>query len=135
MAVEISGSNIIVDQGTANDVALLRELATQYAPDDQSFIAAPFWPGAYSLLERKSPMWGIYPLFSRSQIFQQAEIERIKRAKPGFAIVYDYPLDGREELRFQNTHALIYQYIQNHFDRLSDSPNPAYQIYKAKGNG
>ncbi len=132
--IEISGSNLAVDPGIASDVGLLRKLADQYAPGGHSFIATPFWPGAYPLLERKSPMWEIYALFPRTQIFEQAEIERIKAAKPGFALIFDLPLDGRDELRFRNTHPLIHQYILNHFERLPDSPNPAYQIYRAKGN-
>jgi hypothetical protein len=131
--IEISGSNLQVDPGTASDIGLLRNLSDQYAPDGQSFIATPLWPGAYALLERKSPMWEIYALFHRAQAFEQAEIERIKTAKPGFALVFDLPLDGRDELRFRNTHPLIHQYILDNFEPLPNSPNSAYQIYKAKG--
>ena len=133
--VEISGNNLQVDPGTANDIGLLRNLSDQYVQDGQSFIAAPFWPGAYALLDRKSPMWEIYALFPRSQAFEQAEIERIKTAKPGFALVFDLPLDGRDELRFQNTHPLTHQYILDNFEPLPNSPNPAYQIYKGKEGG
>ena len=131
--IEISGNNLQVDPGTASDIGLLRDLSNQYAPGNQSFIATPFWPGAYALLERKSPMWEIYALFPRPQAFEQAEIERIKIVKPGFALVFDLPLDGRDELRFRNTHPLIHQYILDNFQLLPNSPNPAYQIYKAKG--
>ena len=130
--IKISGSDLIVNPGTANDISLLRKLADKYAPDGQSFIATPFWPGAYALLERKSPMWEIYALFPRSQTFEQAEIERIKSAKPGFALILDLPLDRRDDLRFRNTHPMIHQYIRDHFERLPDSPSPAYQIYKSK---
>jgi hypothetical protein len=132
--IEISGSDLVVKPRTAADVDLLRKLADEYAPNGQSFIAMPFWPGAYPLLERKSPMWEIYALFPRTQAFEQAEVERIKTAKPGFALVFDWPLDGRDELRFRNTHPLIYRYILDHFERLPDSPNPAYRIYRAKGS-
>lgn len=131
--VKISGSKLLVDPGTASDIGLLQNLSDQYARDGQSFIATPFWPGAYALLERKSPMWEIYALFPRSQVFEKAEIERIKTARPGFALVFDVPLDGRDELRFRNTHPLIHQYILDHFEMLPSSHNPAYQIYKAKG--
>lgn len=47
----------------------------------------------------------------------------------GFVLIYGLPLNGREELRFRNTHPLIYRYIVEHFDVRPDSPNPAYQIY------
>jgi hypothetical protein len=133
--VEVSGSNLLVDPSSANEIALLRKLAAQYAPNGQSFIATPFWPGAYALLERRSPMWEIYALFPRPESFEHKEIERIKRAAPGFALVFDVPLDGREELRFRNTHPLIYQYILNNFEQLPDSPNPAYHLYKARRFG
>lgn len=130
--IKISGSNLAIDSATASDVGLLHNLADQYAPNGQRFVVTPFWPGAYPLLERRSPMWEIYAFFHHSQSFEQAEIERIKMAKPGFVLVIDRPLDGREELRFRNSHPLIYQYILDHFERLPDSPNPAYQIYRDK---
>ena len=75
-------------------------------------------------------MWEIYALFPRSEGFQQMEIERIKAANPGFVLIFDFPLDGREALRFRNTHPLIHQYILDNFELLPNSPNPAYQIYK-----
>lgn len=133
MNIEISHSNLQVDPATASDVELLRKLAARYAPGSESFIVTPFWPGAYALLEHKSPMWETYALFPRSLAFEQAEIERIKAARPRFAFIFDLPLDGRDELRFRNTRPLIHQYILDNFELLPDSPNPAYQIYKAKG--
>lgn len=132
VSMEISGSDLQMDSGTASDVALLRSLADRYAKNGGNFIATPVWPGAYSLLERKSPMWEIYALFPRSQEFERAEIERIKSAMPGFVLVFDLPLDGRDELRFRNTHPLIHRYILDTFEPLPDSPNPAYRIFKEK---
>jgi hypothetical protein len=130
--IEISDSQLSVDANTASDIALLRKLVAEYAPNGQSFIATPFWPGAYPLFERKSPMWEIYALFPRSESFQLLEIERIKAANPGFILIFNFPLDGREELRFRNTHPLIHQYILDNFEMLPDSPNPGYQIYATK---
>lgn len=132
VSVEVSSSELQVDPGTANDIALLRMLADQYARNGQSFIATPFWPGAYALLERKSPLWEIYALFPRAAEFEQSEIQRIEAEDPGFAVVVDLPLDGRDELRYRNTHPLTYQYILDNFERLPDSSNPAYQIYKSR---
>ena len=130
--IMISGSEFAVHPSKAREIELLRGLADRYAPDGQSFLVAPFWPGAYPLLERKSPMWEIYPILPRPKAFQEAEIERIKAARPAFALVIDLALDGRDDLRFRNTRPLIHQHILDHFERLPDSPNPAYQIYKAK---
>jgi hypothetical protein len=133
VSVEISGSQLKVDPGTANDIALLRKLAEEFAPNGRSFVATPFWPGAYALLERRSPMWEIYALFSRSEAFENREIERIEAANPGFIFVFDLPLDGREELRFKNTHPLTHRFILENFDPIEVSQNPAYRIFKARG--
>lgn len=131
--VDISGKYLQVDPATASDIALLRQLTDRYAPNGRTFIATPFWPGAYALLERRSPMWEIYALFPRTEAFERKELERIKASRPGFAFVVDMALDGREELRFKNTHPIIYQYILDNFVSVSHSYGPAYQIYKVKG--
>lgn len=139
--VEVVGDRLTVHQGTAAEIQLLQSLAAEFAPGDPSelgganrpFIATPFWPGAPALLERKSPMWSIYALFPRTEAFQRAEIERIKAADPGFAVVLDLPLDGRDELRFSQTNPLIYQYIQTAFEPVSNQPpNSPYQLFKRK---
>jgi hypothetical protein len=130
--VAISGSQIWVDPGTASDVALLRRLADEYAPDSRSFIAAPFWPGAYALMERRSPMWEIYALFPRSGEFEDREIERVKAADPGFVVLLNSSLDGREALRFRNTHPRIQKFIEENFDRVTESANSDYEIFKKR---
>lgn len=130
--IEVSGSNLLVDPSTANDIALLRQLTDSYAPNGQTFIATPFWPGAYALMERQSPMWEVYALFPRQESFENKEIERIKASKPGFAFVFDFPLDGRDDLRFKNTHPLIYKYILDNFYQVQKNLNPDYQIFIPK---
>jgi len=78
-------------------------------------------------------MWEIYPIFSRAQAFEQAEIERIKFANPGFAIIFDLGLDDREDLRFRNTHPLLQQYILDNFEPVDGySKNHVYHIYKRR---
>ncbi|MDH4235578.1 MAG: hypothetical protein OEV15_10655, partial [Gallionella sp.] len=131
--INVAGDNLKVDRGTAGNLATLNTLAEQFAPNGRTFIAAPFWPGAYAALGRKSPIWEIYMLFPRSIAFQQAEIERIKVANPGFAVIFDVALDGREDLRFRNTHPMLDQYIRDNFERLEAyKNNPVFQVYRSK---
>jgi len=133
VAANVAGDKLKVDPGTASNLATLNKLAEQFAPGNRTFIAAPFWPGAYAALGRKSPMWEIYALFPRSVAFQQAEIERIKAANPGFVVIGDFPLDDRDELRFRNTHPIIDRYIRDNFERLNGyAGNSAFQIYRSK---
>lgn len=126
---EISHSTLKVDPGVAGDIALLRSLADKYAQRGRSFIAVPFWPGAYALLNRKSPTWEIYPLLPRSAAFELGEIQRIQAANPGFVVIDTMPLDDNDCLRYKNTHPLIYQYILSNFRSLPGSSSHAYQIF------
>jgi hypothetical protein len=132
--IKISGSNMVVDPVTANEVRLIRRLAEQYARDGRSFVAAPFWPGAYPLLEQKSPTRETYGLFPRSSSFELAEIKRIQAANPGFVLVSNFPQDGQDFLRFKNTHPLTYRYILDNFEKIPASSDHDYQIFRAKKN-
>jgi hypothetical protein len=130
---DIAGNNLTVDFETANSLRILQELVGKYSPGGRSFVATPFWPAAYAIFGRKSPNWEIFALFPRSETFQLEEIEQIKKANPGFVLVWDYVLDGNEDLRFRNTHPLVDRFFQNHFDRLPDGKsNFVYQIYKSR---
>jgi hypothetical protein len=131
--IDVAGSNLNVDLGTAESVQLLKGLVERYSPAGRSFVAVPFWPAAYPLFGRKSPMWEIFAFFPRSEAFQLEEVERIVKANPGFVLVWDYPLDGNEDLRFRNTHPLIDRFFRDHFDPLPDSnANLGYEIYKSR---
>jgi hypothetical protein len=121
---------IKVDRETADTLEGLKGLAEQFSPGDRTFIVAPFWPGAYAVLGRKAPMWQIFGLFPQSVVSQNAEIERIKAANPGFAVINDFALDGRDDLRFQNTNPIIDQYIRDNFDPVAIStPSSPTRIY------
>ncbi len=128
----ISNTKLQAGSSVAGDIELLRRLSEKYTPNGESFLATPFWPGAYALLERKSPVWEIYALFPRSATFENKEIERIKAAAPRFVVIFDLALDQRDELRFKNTHPLTFQYIQKHFERTADFTETPYLIYTSK---
>jgi hypothetical protein len=134
IAADAAGDLLKVDPNMARILAMLKETVDQYAPNGRSFVATPLWPGAYALHKRKSPMWEIYALFPQQNDFQQREIERIKAAKPGFVLVLDIPVDGRDDLRFSNTHALVEQFIRDNFDSTTIAiwPPQLFQFYKAR---
>lgn len=127
---DVGGDKLRTHANIPVEVGMLKSLTEKFATDARNFIVMPYWPGAYAVMRQKSPMWGIYLLLPRDEAFEQAEIKRIKTANPGFALVINTALDGREELRFSNTHPLIERYIREHFERLDGyTPDPAYQLY------
>jgi hypothetical protein len=131
--IDIAEDRLNVGGISVSSLRILKELVGTYARDGRSFVATPYWPGAYAVFGRKSPTWETYALFPRSEAFQLKEIENIRKANPGFVLVWDDALDGNEDLRFRNTHPLVDQFFRDHFDRLPDiTPPLGYQIYKSR---
>ena len=129
--VVISGSPIRVDRNTTNEILFVDRLVDQYASHGENFIFAPTCPGAYALYNRKSPLWENYACWQRTPEFQEGEIERIKQARPVFAVIDNYAFDGQENLRYSNSHAVIYRYIQDHFRQVE---NNGAEVYTATGD-
>lgn len=132
--IDAVGDKLKIDKDVGRDVAFFDRLVMSHAPNGRAFVVFSIFPGVYAALERKSPIWDIYPLFPRSVTFQKKEIERIKAADPGFVLIYDYALDGRDELRFSNTHPVVYQYIRDNFEQfqLNGYTNPVLKFYKSR---
>ena len=121
---------LTIDAGVARDIAMLARLDAVHAGEGRTFYAAPYWPGAYAVLERKAPTWEIYALIPRSESFQRAEIERLERARPGFVVILDHALDGHDQRRFRNTHPLIDHHIRESFEPLPGTgANELYRVY------
>ncbi len=131
--IVVSGSTLTVDPGMAHEVAVLRDLADRHEVENRPCLVVPYWPGAYALLECESPMWSLCALFPRPERFQEAELRRIRAADPILALVQDVAPDHRDDLRFRNTHPLIYGYLLEHYEPVPHSPLPGWLVFRAKG--
>ena len=123
--VIVMGDVLHVSDQTSSEIALLYRLCTRYAQNGRSFLATPFWPGAYAIMGRKSPTWEIYTVFPQTESFQQAEIERLRDANIGFAVITDFLLDDRRDLLYASTHSSIERHIRDNFKPLSDIGLPS----------
>jgi hypothetical protein len=132
--IDAVGDKLKINKGVARDLAFLKGLVERHAPNDRAFVVFSMSPGLYAALGRKSPIWDIYPLFPRTIAFQEKEVERIKTAHPGFVLIYDVAIDGRDELRFINTHPVVYQYVRDNFEQvqLNEYTNSALKFYKSR---
>ena len=127
--VTVSGNTLHVDPATAADIALLQTLRDTYAPHGENVYAT--WPGAYAVLGLPAPTWEIYALFPHAPAFEQTEIKRLEAARPSLVFLCEVPSDRHNDVRFQTTHPLLYQYITSHFAVIPETTHPACTIYRA----
>lgn len=113
--VDVDGSQMKANLPTARATQILHGLESRYASHGESFLVVPFWPGAYTMFERRSPIWDLYSLFPRDAAFQEKEVVDIEKAKPAFILIVDEPPDGNTSLLFRYTSPIVMQYIQTHY--------------------
>lgn len=120
-AVRVQGDTVMVDKGAAH---MLDEAAQVHG----SVLALPYYPGLPAVLNEKSPIWEIYPLFPRKASFELAEIARLSSSPVDSIMISTDPLDGRKNLAYPVTHPLTYRFIQEHF-RRKESGGPGLEQY------
>jgi hypothetical protein len=121
--VQVLGDTLYVEPHAADVLSLLRSQVDAHARDGRSFLAAPYWPGAYAVERRRAPVWEIYQLFPATEERQRREIARLREADIGFSMVSLFRADNRADLGFESTHPLIVAYIDRCMKLLPPSPS------------
>jgi hypothetical protein len=130
--VDVVGDLLRVPEKKASEIRLLKALVAQYAPAGGGVWVTPSWPGAYSLLGQKAPVYDNYTLLKRSDSFQNEEIARLVAAKPGLVVVVEEALDGGDKHFLQYTNPLVYAYLNDHFVEVLVAGYPTVKAYRAK---
>lgn len=117
--IAVGGDMLWMSSDVASTVEDIKQLCAHYVPRGGTILSVPVWPGAYALVNLKSPVYEIYPLFPRSLQFQEQELARLQQAKPPLVLFNDIAVDGRNDLRYGETHPLIMDYINRHYHLLS----------------
>jgi len=99
-----------------NLIETVKRINSQKVPEDEGFLIAPHWPCFYPLLERESPLKEIYFLFPQTLERQKEMIRQLKKKTVNRVILGDVAPDGRDDLRFRNTHKLVWQHFVNDFE-------------------
>ncbi len=82
--------------------------------DDEIFIA-PFRPTLYPILGKRAPVPQIYLLWKAPEEEQREIIRALETQDVKWALLMNMAPDGRQDLRFVNTHPLVYEYIYREF--------------------
>lgn len=81
----------------------------------ETFLAYPHLTTLYAVCNLKSPTWEIYDVIPKSLEEQDRLIRETESAHVSWALIDTEPVDGRNDLRFQNTNALFCRYLLKNF--------------------
>ncbi len=113
----------------------LAESVKARLPAEETFLAYPHFPGLYAACGLKSPTWEIYDLFPESREEQEQVIREIQKARVHWAFIDNEAIDGRDDLRFQNTNPIFCAYLLSHFKRVNVPflPPDCYLFFREAG--
>ena len=132
--VAVGQDALWMSDDVASSAEDIKQLADLYLSKGGTMLSVPVWPGAYALAGVRSPIYEIYPLFPRNDLFQEQEIARMQRAQPKLVLFNDVAVDGRNDLRYGVTHPLLMNYINRHYHAIpSDGRMPQLKVYVLNG--
>jgi hypothetical protein len=111
---------LTVSNTVAKQLALLEAIHQKYNPTNEAFVVTPYWSGAYSLWQQRSPLYNTYVLSTFDNDFQKREIDAIANAKPRFILIDDRMIDNYKRRRFTMYYPLVDAYIRTNYQLVKD---------------
>ena len=102
------------------------DLSRRHLAHGGSLLALPNLPWLYAILGRRAPIYDIYAIFPASEAEQDRMLTSISQADVRVAFIANAPTDGREELRFSNTHPLVWRYIVATMEQVEVLPGSVH---------
>lgn len=116
----IGRDEMYLDLVTARFIENNRKIVRSLHPGE-TILFFPHLPALYPVFQLKSPLRNIYSLFPSSPEEQQKMIRELEENHTRWAVIDDDPIDGKEDLKFENTNPVLFAYLSGHF-KLVPSP-------------
>ena len=109
----IGRDKILINPSQADLLNSVSAILASRAPGD-GFAAWPGFPGLYAIFNLDSPTWAIYPILPATLSEQQQMVSQLQANHVRWILMENAKLDGQENLRFSQTHPLVWNYLQTH---------------------
>lgn len=127
----LANNDLWIDEYSANFIRTVQDIKNKYLKPGQNLFAAPYTPALYPILNLKAPLWDIYLLFPETEDRQRKQIEELKQKNVALVILGDIALDGRDDLRFRNTHRILWEYLNNNYEVIAvEAMPPNYTVLR-----
>lgn len=131
-SVDIDGDSYTLKRDTARIISAVKSINDDLVKPGEQFLIAPHWPTLYSILQRKAPLWEIYFLHPRPLAMQREMINQLQAQDTNWIFLGDVALNGHDELRFKNTHRLLWEYFQRDYSIYPRTGLPANYVLLRK---
>jgi hypothetical protein len=123
---QIAGSSLWIPTSSATLLDTLSPVVRAHLSPDEPMLAVPQLAQLLPILERRSAAYDTYCVYPASEREQQRMLRSIEDERVRLALVADHPVDGRDDLRFSNTHPLVWAHLSTEFERLELSGLPRF---------
>jgi len=133
----ICGDVLRILKTKAKLIDAVKKINLHLVGPDEGLLLAPHWPTLYPILLKESPLWRIYFLVHEDELRQKEMINDLKKKGVNWVILEDVALDGRDDLRFRNTHELLWKHINEDFDvvKVLDLPVNCQLMHRRSDTG
>jgi len=111
-----AGDEILLRPRMAGLLASASGAVAEWVPPEEPLLLAPNLTGLYPLLGRRSPVYDIYPIWPAQGRGDERMLAELKAKHVRWALLTDYRVDGREDLRFSATHPQVWRYLSESFE-------------------
>lgn len=112
----IAGDELRLPLDRARYIDRIGRVVRQRIPEDETLFIAPYMPTLYPVLGKTSPTWGLYFLWEADADEEDEILRSLEQKRVAWALIADAALDGRQELRFRNSHRRVWKYLNREFD-------------------
>lgn len=134
VSYRVGGDTLQLPRTQANYLRWLESTIRQNLEPEENILILPVFVTLYPLLGKESPIRGLY-LTRPASNEEQAEIIRSLEEKGvNWALIINLKIDGREDLLFESTHPLVWEYLEKGFRRhLVPEISPPHIFYQRRG--
>jgi hypothetical protein len=122
----IAGDELRLPPDRARYIARIDRVVRQRVPENETLLIAPYMPTLYPMLGKSSPIWDLYLLWEADADRQDEIIRSLEQKRVAWALIAEVALDGRQELRFRNSHRRVWEHLAREFELVRAPGLPAW---------
>ncbi|SHM01829.1 hypothetical protein [Roseibium suaedae] len=120
--IDINGETFNLQSDAVTRIASIRDFISKNVDEDQRIFVAPYEPLLYEVVGKLSPVRNDC-LFTVSTAEEQNEIvDRLKENQVAAAFINNFALDNKESRRFSSRCEIVWNYLEENFDKISMPP-------------